>query len=86
MTQNQFHIFQMSGPHRLCVTNTSLNFFPIGSKTATSFLKSEIRKYGLDRRKFRIILGSNSSTGVGELSMNCSDKQAAEHLKRTVSV
>lgn len=33
----------------------------------------------------RLIIGSNSISGVGELSMNCKDKEAAENLQETVS-
>jgi len=76
---------QISGPHRLCVIDGSLVFYQLGTNEAKQFLMREIRKYGSDRRKFRLIIGSNSLSGVGELSMNCKDKEAAENLKRTVS-
>lgn len=76
--------FQMSGPHRLCVNEGILNFYPLGSNEAKAFQMREIRKFGNDKRKFRLIIGSNSISGVGELSMFCKDREAAENLKQTI--
>jgi hypothetical protein len=34
----------------------------------------------------RLIIGSNSISGVGELAMFCKDREAAENLQETVSL
>ena len=45
--------FQMSGPHRLCVIDGYLHFYPVGSQEPITFQMREVRKFGSDKKKFR---------------------------------
>lgn len=72
------------GPNRLCVTNTSVKFFPLGVERCHEFPHACLRGCGYNDRVFTIETGRNSPSGPGRLVIECDEKDTMHRLHETI--
>ena len=69
---------------RLCVTSSSVMFFPVGSGNSVEFPHACIRGCANNDRHFKLETGRNSPTGSGSLVIDCDDRDVTHHLHETM--
>lgn len=84
-SEDPLNTFVMSGAHRLCVTESDLKFFPIGTSVPISFPFISLRAFQCNDRIFQIETGRSAPSGPGTIYVHSDDKEISAKIMSAVS-
>ena len=83
--ENNFtQVEHLKGPQRLCVTPSSVKFFPVGSDHCVEFPHACLRCCAHNDRHFKLETGRNSPSGSGALLIDCDHPEVSQYLHQTM--